>query len=251
MTILAVGEHEISDVDLVIFDKDGTLMDLHSYWVPVAQLRAQIIKKKIENVVLEELMTIMGVNCECYRLMPGSIIGFATRVANVRAVANYLVTKTRRRFTEEFIFQAFEEADYAIQDSLEEITRPTPGAAKFLSELRHCKCYTAVATNDFAERTYNLLKHMGFEQKIDCVIGADQVTHGKPHPEMVFNLLKKMGIKQDRAVIIGDSPNDLAMGLNAGLRASIGVVNDLFSYEEMFSLTPYIISNFNCIHVLK
>ena len=138
MTILAVGEHEISDVDLVIFDKDGTLMDLHSYWVPLARLRAQIIKKKIENVVLKELMTMMGVDCECYQLRPGSIIGFAIRAANVRAVANYLIAKTRRRFTEDLIFQAFEDADYAIQDSLEEITHPTLGAAKFLSELSTC-----------------------------------------------------------------------------------------------------------------
>ena len=63
------------------------------------------IKKKIENVVIEKLIAIMKVDLNAIDSMPGSIMGFAPRAANVRAVANYLITKTRRHFTEDLISQ--------------------------------------------------------------------------------------------------------------------------------------------------
>ena len=43
MPHLSVGADIIRDIDLVIFDKDGTLIELYHYWSQMVALRARLI----------------------------------------------------------------------------------------------------------------------------------------------------------------------------------------------------------------
>ncbi len=49
------------------------------------------------------------------------------------------------------------------------------------------------------------------------IVGADEVTHPKPHPEPVLLALDRLGTKANDAVFVGDSRHDIECGQAAGV----------------------------------
>jgi len=71
-------------------------------------------------------------------------------------------------------------------------------------------------------------------------VGADQVARAKPAPDMLHLILKTLAVSPSRAVMVGDALTDIQMGLNAGLKASIGVLTGLATAEQLRTLTPFV-----------
>lgn len=61
---------------------------------------------------------------------------------------------------------------------------------------------------------------MGLRQEFDLIIGLDDVTHAKPHPEPVQLALEKLGVQPEEALMIGDNSHDIEGGKNAGVRTA-------------------------------
>jgi len=245
---LVVDRHRLSKIKLIIFDKDGTLTDLNRYWIPIARLRAKIISRDFGHVLFNDLLTIMGVDYLSNRLLPNSLIGSAKRKKNAQTVVDFL-SEHGIDVTIDCILQSFHKADNDIEHRLNEIIQLTPGVKRVLSELKVSGCQIAIATNDNLNRTEFLFKYLKINQYIDWIMGADQVKRSKPYSEMVDNLLEISGSDPDETVIIGDSLMDIEMGINAGVKASIGVTCGNATYEELFYLTPYVIPNLDFLHV--
>ena len=47
MVDLVVNNEKIKNIELAIFDKDGTLMDLYMYWASMIDLRASFVQKEL------------------------------------------------------------------------------------------------------------------------------------------------------------------------------------------------------------
>ena len=47
-------------------------------------------------------------------------------------------------------------------------------------------------------------------------MGADSCAHSKPHPEPVLLALARLGRPSEEALLVGDSPHDLAAAKAAG-----------------------------------
>ena len=48
------------------------------------------------------------------------------------------------------------------------------------------------------------------------VVGSDEVTHHKPHPEPVNVILSALGVPASETLVVGDMPVDILMGAAAG-----------------------------------
>jgi phosphoglycolate phosphatase-like HAD superfamily hydrolase len=68
---------------------------------------------------------------------------------------------------------------------------------------------------------------------------------------MIHLILKTLDIKPSRAVMVGDALTDVQMGLNAGLKASIGVLTGFATRDQLRTLTPFIAQDTSEITVLK
>jgi pyrophosphatase PpaX len=60
------------------------------------------------------------------------------------------------------------------------------------------------------------------EQLFETVVGGDETTHHKPHPEPLLLALERLGASPQDAAYVGDSPFDMEAAKAAGLYA-IGV----------------------------
>lgn len=59
---------------------------------------------------------------------------------------------------------------------------------------------------------------IGIAEQVEVVIGSDDVTNPKPHPEPVERALAELRAEAVDAVFIGDSHHDVASGRAAGVR---------------------------------
>ncbi len=76
------------------------------------------------------------------------------------------------------------------------------------------------------------------------------MTRSKPDPEMLHLILERLGVDRSRAVMVGDALNDVQMGLNAGLKAAIGVLTGFATADQLRELTPFVARDVSEIAVL-
>jgi pyrophosphatase PpaX len=96
------------------------------------------------------------------------------------------------------------------------MTQLFPGAGDTVRSLRgagHPIGVVTAKTEVGAERT---LRHVGLRDQVDLIVAADTVERCKPDPMPVRFALGRLAREPGEAVMIGDSPHDLAAGRGAG-----------------------------------
>ena len=64
MPDISINQHQVNDIDLFVFDKDGTLINLYHYWYKMIELRAQRVCANFDLCLTEHqenLMSVMGI----------------------------------------------------------------------------------------------------------------------------------------------------------------------------------------------
>ena len=78
-------------------------------------------------------------------------------------------------------------------------------------------CKLAVATNASSIFAKRMLSHLDLHHHFDLLVGYNDVTNPKPHPEMVHKILNKLDTAKDKAILIGDSKKDTQAASRAGI----------------------------------
>jgi len=97
-----------------------------------------------------------------------------------------------------------------------------PGMKELIENLKlNGKWYLGIATNKSRIALDNgLIKH-NLKNIFDITLTTDE-NSPKPEPDMALYAMKKLGVANDSTVIIGDTINDILMGVNAKIK-SVGV----------------------------
>lgn len=246
--IVVLDSQVIEGVELAIFDKDGTLMDLYHYWSQMICLRADYIARELDLDICHKNRMIyeMGVDLENKRLRPQGPVGIKKRSDVLQAAVDYLVS-IGLNDTYELCFNAFGYVDDISSSRLSEFIRPIVGVNDLLEALRLKECKIAIATTDTTERARLAMQYLGFLPKIDFIIGADMVKKTKPDPEMIYKTLEILHTEASSSIMVGDATADIQIGLNAGVKASIAVLTGLSQESDLRKLTPYIAKSVNDI----
>ena len=88
--------------------------------------------------------------------------------------------------------------------------------------------------NNMVMRGLNLLDVDGI---FDTIIGLDDVTNPKPHPEPILLALERLGADKEEALMIGDNFHDIEGGQNAGVRTA-GVAWTIKGEEFLQTFNP-------------
>jgi HAD superfamily hydrolase (TIGR01509 family) len=67
----------------------------------------------------------------------------------------------------------------------------------------------AVATSTERQRTEHLLRSAGLIDKFDLVIFGDEVSNGKPEPDIFLAAARKLNCKSNESVVLEDSANGI------------------------------------------
>jgi pyrophosphatase PpaX len=115
-----------------------------------------------------------------------------------------------------------------------------PGAAGAVRTLKAAGHPIAVVTAKIESGAERTLRHVGLRELVDVIVAADTVERSKPDPMPVRHALERLDRAPDEAVMIGDSPHDLAAGRGAGT-ATAGVCWGAASREVLAPLADHLL----------
>lgn len=75
-----------------------------------------------------------------------------------------------------------------------------------------------VATSTYHDSAAKELEHSGILGYFDGIIGGDEITKGKPDPEIFIKSAEKTGFEKSECLIVEDSSNGLRAGIASGMR---------------------------------
>jgi phosphonatase-like hydrolase len=123
-------------------------------------------------------------------------------------------------------------AFYETDPSVHEI----PGATECFRKLRAAGIKTALDTGFSRDIVNVILRRLGWNDPalLDTTVTSDEVSCGRPHPDMIQKAMQTVGITDPQSVAkVGDTPSDLEEGVNAGCGMVIGVTGGSHTAEQL------------------
>ena len=96
-----------------------------------------------------------------------------------------------------------------------------PGMVELIHELKSNDWLIGIATNKSRVGLTNGLAKHNLSNIFDITLSTDE-NIAKPNPAMALRAMKELGVEEKYSVIIGDTINDIGLGVNSGI-TSIGV----------------------------
>ena len=96
-----------------------------------------------------------------------------------------------------------------------------PGMVELIHELKSNDWLIGIATNKSRIGLTNGLAKHNLSNIFDITLSTDE-NIAKPNPAMALRAMKELGVEDKYSVIIGDTINDIGLGVNSGI-TSIGV----------------------------
>jgi HAD superfamily hydrolase (TIGR01509 family) len=100
--------------------------------------------------------------------------------------------------------------------------RPLPGVLELLQELKAKGWKQAIGSSAPLANIELLLRAVGVAEYIDAVASGDDVSRGKPDPEVFLLAFRRMGVDPRNGVVIEDAPAGVEAGVRSGA-VSVGV----------------------------
>ena len=197
----------LSDVDAVVFDKDGTLVDVQLTWGP-AVVRA--LHDFVEDVdVRQRVAAALGLDLSTARLMPDSPIIAETNAelgARIAAVTGGRTADVTGVF------------DELVERYGRDTVVPLAGVDRMLSALSDAGVWVGLATNDSEGSAAGQLRSLGWAPFFDSIVGYDSGFGGKPGPGMLVASAERAGCPLERLLMVGDTATDAGAANAAGCR---------------------------------
>ena len=213
----------LQDIDAVIFDMDGTLIDSMWLWVAIDE---EYLKR--------------------YGLTEPDSFHEDMEGRSFLEVAEYYrsIFPSLQKTTEEIVKEWYEMAYY-------KYTHEVPlkrGARDFIERMRAEGRKIGIATSNSSMLAEDTLNARGVWELFDCVKTSYEAGAGKPAPDVYLLAAEALGASPDRCLVFEDVPAGIQGGKNAGMR--VCAVEDDFSkrwLEKKRGLADYYIQDYEDI----
>ena len=91
------------------------------------------------------------------------------------------------------------------------------GVAELIAELVALNLLWGVVTNKAARFAEPLTRAMPLFATAGAVVSGDTTPHSKPHPEPLFEAARRLGVDPVRCLYVGDDERDIVAGRAAGM----------------------------------
>lgn len=192
-------------VEAIIFDMDGVLID------------SERISFKCYQEILKDYN---------YEMNESTYLKFIGR--NINGIKSAIIEEYGEDFPFDEIYTKKSKLATELTDKNGVIVKP--GVYEILDFLNNKKYKIAVATSTRRERALQLLESAKIKDKVNFIIGGDQVENSKPNPEIFLKAANGLGVEPEECIVIEDSDAGITAAHAAKMR---GIhVPDMKQLEE-------------------
>jgi phosphoglycolate phosphatase-like HAD superfamily hydrolase len=204
----------LDDVDVVVFDKDGTLISFEAMWVGWARELGGRLEAATRRPVAGDVFLTIGFDPTRDRVVPGGPLAIAT-MDGIRD----LVGAVLRRWCPSVPAAMRILAEAWFEPDPVATAVPLADLGAVLGTIRASGRRIAVATTDDRRPTEATLAGLGLSGLVDDVVCGDDPEPTKPDPETISAIAGRLGTTAARTAMVGDTPADLRMAREAGARS--------------------------------
>jgi HAD superfamily hydrolase (TIGR01509 family) len=102
---------------------------------------------------------------------------------------------------------------------------PLPGAREWLAALRVAGWKQSIASSAPRLNVATMLRVLQVDGYFDAIVSADDVTIGKPDPQVFLKAAEKLGVPPARCIVVEDAAAGVEAARRAGMR-SVGVTKN-------------------------
>lgn len=180
----------MNNIRLCIFDFDGTLGDTTN--AIIGTFKSTISELDLPNKTDDEIRATIGLPLEQ---------GFAQLLSTDGEIIKECAAVYRRIFS-----------SLGANDGV----TLYPNVSATLEALTQQGIVTSIASSRHHSSLAYYVHRLGLEPFTSYILGTDDVSRPKPHPELVETTLRHFGIAAEESLVVGDAPYDIQMGKNAG-----------------------------------
>ena len=210
---------DLDDIEAVIFDVDGTLIDSMGIWKDIdieyfamhGKELPEDLQKKIEGMSFYQTAEFIKYNYD----IPDSI-------ERMIDIWNEMAFK---KYSEEIQYKR--------------------GAEQFLAMCKEKNIRLGVATSNSRVLYEAVSEHLNMHKYIDCVLTGSEILNGKPAPDVYLEVAKRLNVLPGKCLVFEDITKGIMAGKNAGMK--VCAVDDEYSREfneEKKALADYFISDY-------
>ena len=212
--LLQLEQHTV-DLGLIVFDKDGTLVDVQ---VPWGRWAEEVAAALPPGIVPDNFLRRLGWDQAAGRIAPETPLAIAPAVTLHAAIATWLYDAGLPWTA------ATVAAEKAISAAIVPIAPPVCPLQPLFQQLIAHGVHIAIVTSDDRAGVERDLGAAAVLPYIGAIIGADAGLAAKPVPDAVLAACASAGVPPSRTVVVGDSVADLLMGRAAGVALTVGVL---------------------------
>jgi len=177
----------------VVFDLDGLMFNTEELYQEVG---AELLRRRGYEFAQDLLDQMMG------------------RPSHV-ALQIMIDTHTLRATVEELLA----ETDEIFPEILRQRLAPMPGLVELLSALEKNHIPKGIATSSRRAFVERVLGRFDYQAGFSPILTSEDITHGKPHPEIYLMAAERLSISPGEMLVLEDSQNGCRAAIAAGAMA--------------------------------
>ena len=251
MISLKASNWQINNIETVLFDKDGTFIDLHYFWGKMTELRVKEIihQFNLNPNLFNDLCLCLGYDIKTSKMLSDGITAMYSRSKIIEIFKSDL-EKYGAEVSEQELENIFDKVSIEFYKNMHQYTKPINSAIEFIKKLHTKGIKLGIVTSDSVESTQLTLKYFGWENLFESVIGRESSPHTKESGEPTKLAIKELHANHQTTVMIGDAPMDNISAQNAGINKTILVATGQIEERELKKVSEFTTKNLDDITIV-
>ncbi|KAF0775772.1 hypothetical protein AaE_000525 [Aphanomyces astaci] len=232
MSALAGSGHDgastVCSPALVVFDKDGTLIDFNLMWGGWVESVAWKMEMTTRRPVREKFFDAMGYDWVGRAIRSKGAL-CCTPMGELYQIAHKVMVDEGMSVGDA---NAALDKVWHLPDPVE-TSRPLGDITGLFLTIKKMGMKIAICTADNRDATVQTMHHLGVSHLVDALSCGDDQLPAKPAAEQVWTLCHKLGVDPHNTIMVGDTSTDMRMGLNAGCGLSVGILGGASSLDDL------------------
>lgn len=240
----------IENVETVLFDKDGTFIDLHYFWGKMTELRAiEVINYfGLSKDVFNRICEFLGYDVITGKMLSDGITAMYSRSKIIEIFRGNLFECGIASTVSE-LEDIFDKVSAEFYQNMQEYTKPIEDAIEFIKRLKSKGVRLGVVTSDSVKSAQITIEYFGWKDLFEVVIGRESCEYTKESGKPTKLAIERLNANCNNTIMIGDAPMDYISAQNAGLKATILVASGQIGVSELSKTSDFVVGSLNEVSI--